>query len=295
MGRKAREKGDPHTPTRYHVWTPVVQRLFLLIDRKDKEEFLRILHLLMGTYFVELVSFEIMDNHFHLVIKIYQPHRVPIEEVKRRFKNLYPKEKFHPEKAQEYLEKWGDLSMFMKSLNERFAKYFNKTHGTSGHFWACRFKSVILGDERAMINCMAYVDLNAVKARMVENPEDFPYGSIYYILHRQKDEPLINIGEYRDLFSSTSIGREYDEIARQKFSARLSYLNEEDREAYIRYLAWVAVKREGDLLRKIEEFTNATVLGEPENMEYIFGKLSPNRSWKCYNFEIGSITLTAAK
>jgi REP element-mobilizing transposase RayT len=76
-----------------------------------------------------------------------------------------------------YTRRMHDLSEFMKSLLERFTKWFNRTHSRSGTLWEDRFKSVIVESGVAARTMAAYIDLNPVRAGMVEDPADYRWSS----------------------------------------------------------------------------------------------------------------------
>jgi putative transposase len=76
-----------------------------------------------------------------------------------------------------YTRRMHDLSEFMKSLLERFTKWFNRAHSRSGTLWEDRFKSVIVESGTAARTMAAYIDLNPVRARMVEDPAEYRWSS----------------------------------------------------------------------------------------------------------------------
>jgi hypothetical protein len=76
-----------------------------------------------------------------------------------------------------YTRRMHDLSEFMKSLLERFTKWFNRTHSRSGTLWEDRFKSVIVESGVAARTMAAYIDLNPVRAGMVKDPADYRWSS----------------------------------------------------------------------------------------------------------------------
>ena len=74
---------------------------------------------------------------------------------------------------QRYTRRMHDLSWFMKSLLERFTKWFNGRHSRSGTLWEDRFKSVIVESGVAARTIAAYIDLNPVRAGMVNDPAEY--------------------------------------------------------------------------------------------------------------------------
>ena len=76
-----------------------------------------------------------------------------------------------------YTRRMHDLSEFMKSLLERFTKWFNRAHSRSGTLWEDRFKSVIVESGTAARTMAAYIDLNPVRAGMVADPAEYRWSS----------------------------------------------------------------------------------------------------------------------
>ena len=76
----------------------------------------------------------------------------------------------------------------MKEIKQGFSRFYNKKHGRKGFFWSERFKSVIVDNGKTLINCLAYIDLNPVRAGIVEKPEEYRWCSLgYYIQSKNKD------------------------------------------------------------------------------------------------------------
>jgi len=70
----------------------------------------------------------------------------------------------------------------MKEIKQGFSRYYNKRHNRRGFFWADRYKSVIVEEGETLINCLAYVDLNPVRAGIVKRPDDYRWNSLGYHL-----------------------------------------------------------------------------------------------------------------
>jgi putative transposase len=68
--------------------------------------------------------------------------------------------------------KLSSLSEFVREIKVGFARYYNKRHDRRGYFWGDRFKSVIVDKGETLINCLAYIDLNPLRAGIVNRPED---------------------------------------------------------------------------------------------------------------------------
>ena len=164
----------------YHVMSRTVQPGLPITD-EDKEFFLNQLQFLTSVYFIDVISFCIMDNHFHLLVQTTPVNEISDTEVEKRF-GIYYKDKFIFSKGEipHFKRKWSNLSEFMKELKQKFTRYYNKKNNRKGYFWSDRFKSVIIEKGESVKNCSAYIDLNPVRAGIVSTPEEYRWSSIGY-------------------------------------------------------------------------------------------------------------------
>ncbi len=178
----------------YHIVSRVVDRR-MVFQAKDKEIFRRILRNQEAFSGVRVITYCLMDNHFHLLLEV--PNRetlAPLDEegllevlpllydeetvegVRQEMERarLAGDERWHKEILNRYEKRRGDLAHFMKALKLRVSFYMNKRLGRVGTFWEERYKSVLIEDsEAALLTVAAYIDLNPVRAGMVAKPEDY--------------------------------------------------------------------------------------------------------------------------
>ena len=148
---------------------------------------------------IEVVTYAVMSNHVHAVLRT-RPDLVQCwsdEETAARWLALFPVERNddgrpkapslsaieslagQPERLAEIRARLGSVSWFMRCLNEYVARMANREDGCKGRFWEGRFKCQVLLDDSALLACMAYVDLNPVRAWVAETPEQSEYTGIY--------------------------------------------------------------------------------------------------------------------
>lgn len=197
---------DPTTPGAYHCIQRVVRRAMLCgydfatdksYDHRRGwiEERLKTLAASFG---IDLLNYAVMSNHCHMTLR-NRPDVVETwtnEEVARRWWSLFPKRKnkdktpaeptendlksfMAPGYCKQLRARLSDISWWMRSFAEPIARRSNKEDGAKGRFWEGRFKSQRLADETALLACSAYIDLNPIRAGLVDSIDKSNYTSAY--------------------------------------------------------------------------------------------------------------------
>lgn len=172
----------------------------VLFDDVEKEALRRLLWKMAEFSGVRLVTYCIMGNHFHALVEV--PKREiwlerfagdgGEERLYTHLRTLYSREFVGLLKQEmEELRKLGmdtlalaklesikkrfcDLSIFVKEVKERYSRWFNKRHERKGMLWMDRYKSVMVEGKGEPLHTMAaYIDLNPVRAGLVEDPKDY--------------------------------------------------------------------------------------------------------------------------
>ncbi|MDD2390943.1 MAG: hypothetical protein PHP23_14590 [Desulfobacterales bacterium] len=125
-------------------------------------------------YFAEIIGFYLLSNHFHILTKMIPEARFSDEQIQKRYEAFYGDERvFARGQLPALRSKYGSLSEFIREIKLGFARYYNKRHNHRGCFWGDRFKGVIVDKGETLVNCLAYIDLNPLRAGMVKRPEQY--------------------------------------------------------------------------------------------------------------------------
>ncbi|MEY3894812.1 MAG: hypothetical protein RLZZ214_331 [Verrucomicrobiota bacterium] len=186
----------------YHCISRVVDRK-LVFGPDEKEKFRTFMRMQENFAGCRVVSYCLMSNHIHLLIEVPAAPAGGFsdEQLLERLRAIYS-EAYVATVALELAEarklvagslakeglvvarihsrftyRMHDLSEFMKTLMQRFTKWFNRTHSRQGNLWEDVFKSVIVEDGAAAKTVAAYIDLNPVRAGIAADPADYRWSS----------------------------------------------------------------------------------------------------------------------
>jgi putative transposase len=178
-------------PAVYHVMSRTALDGYVLGD-VEKEHLVELIKRLSQVYFAEVLGFCIMGNHFHLLVRMHQDEKYSDEEIRERFKLYYgrkdPDEELNIDNILQLRKRWSSISEYVKEIKQGFSRFYNRKHNRQGFFWSERFKSVIVDNGETLINCLAYIDLNPVRAGLVDKPENYRWSSIgYHVQANNKD------------------------------------------------------------------------------------------------------------
>ena len=184
----------------YHVMSRVVDRQMVL-GSQEKEKFRKLMRKVESFSGVRVLTYAILDNHFHLLLEVPEPEALSDAQLLKRLHALYPADQVsriadwiktardagendNAERIrQRYIARMYDLSEFVKTLKQRYTQWHNRRHNRKGTLWEERFKSVLLEPTRArknqnnnaLLTIAAYIDLNAVRAGIVTDPKSYRY------------------------------------------------------------------------------------------------------------------------
>ncbi|UCH95643.1 MAG: transposase [Candidatus Aminicenantes bacterium] len=206
--KRLKVKGEAY----YHIMSRTVGQEFYLGD-VEKEKLFNIIQYYSGFYFVKVLGLSLLNNHFHLLIKSEPQSHYNDDEIMQRIKRyILDREKNKKKKRKKRIEEeeeqdqvqmqdedeeeeislnrlariknqMEDISEYVRAIKQTFSRWYNKMNNRTGYLWGDRFKSVLLEEGESLVNCLAYIDLNPVRAGIVERPEDYRWCSMGYRIH----------------------------------------------------------------------------------------------------------------
>jgi len=141
--------GYPH-----HIILRGNNRQAIFMDSADFQRMLALLQAHAQDQQVQIHAYVLMSNHLHLLLTPLQNDSLP---------------------------------KMMQAVGRSYVLYFNKRHGRSGTLWEGRYRSTLIQTERYLLACMAYIDLNPVRASMVVQAADYLWSSHGHYIGRQNE------------------------------------------------------------------------------------------------------------
>lgn len=245
----------------YHCISRCVRRAFLCgKDRYSGQDFshrrqwlLDRIKQVASAFAIDIAAYAIMNNHYHLVLRVdrKQAQSWTDDEVIERWCMLF----CGPLLVQGYLcgkalsvaeretvsaiagvwrKRLMDISWYMRCLNEYVARQANREDGCTGRFWEGRFKAQALLGDRAVLSCMAYVDLNPVRAGLAQALTDSDFTSIQERLLQLSSQQRTQQPEVEEPTSKANLLPFADAQPRSGIGARLPVTLR----AYIELVDW---------------------------------------------------------
>ena len=166
----------------HHVIQRGNNRQAIFRSDADRERLMQLLGEYARKHRVAINAYVLMDNHFHLLLTPDTEDGVPL---------------------------------MMQAVGRRYVRYFNDLHQRTGTLWEGRYRSTLIQDERYLVACMVYLDLNPVRAGMVVEPREHPWSSHRHFIGQTQDRRITPHPLYWSL-GNTPFAREaaYTEMVR---------------------------------------------------------------------------------
>lgn len=167
----------------YHILTRGNNRQDVFKDEKDYQKYMEVIKRYKEKFKFKLYHYVLMRNHIHLVL--------------------------------ETTERGGSLAEIMKGINLAYAQYYKGKYKHIGHFWQDRYKSIIISKDDYLLACGSYVELNPVRAKIVEDPKDYKWSSYSVYAYGKKDLIVDEHPIYKSLSKDEAErGKRYREFVR---------------------------------------------------------------------------------
>lgn len=145
--------GYPH-----HIIQRGNNRQAIFAKAEDYQLWLELLQENAKKFAVDIHAYVLMSNHFHLLATPQTAEGVP---------------------------------QMMQAIGRRYVRYFNDSQKRTGTLWEGRYKSTLIQTDRYFLACMAYIDLNPVRAGLVAQAGDYPWSSHGHYIGLRADKLLV--------------------------------------------------------------------------------------------------------
>lgn len=169
----------------FHVYNRVAGALNFLpfMNEKVRQMFFEMLKKSLERSFIQAAACTLMGNHFHLILSVPKVRKLKRETLHKYAEIRWGK---HWQRETRYWtdQRWWQfnedlfsLDCFMRDFEGPFARWYNRQHNERGPFWERRFKANLLEGQRALLECLFYIELNPVRANLCRRPELWAAGS----------------------------------------------------------------------------------------------------------------------
>ncbi len=196
MSRIARNQMET---TFFHNMTQGINKEYIFEENRCKKKYIELLQKEVNEFNINLIAFTIMNNHAHILL---------------------------------HTENISNMSKFMKTINEKFAMYYNYINKRVGIVFRNRYKSQPILSEKQLLNCIRYIFNNPVRAKIVLNPEKYIYSNF-------KDFQVSQISEISldRIYKNINNSIDFPNVKNQKIIAEAEFLDTfEDTEIFIKEL-----------------------------------------------------------
>jgi REP element-mobilizing transposase RayT len=142
----------------YHIMNRGRRGEDIFSDKRDYEVFINLLKETAEQWNVKITAYCLMSNHYHVLLQT-------------------------PE---------GNLSRSMRHLNGIYTQRYNKMHGYDGQLFRGRYKSILVDEDTYLLELLKYIHKNPLKAKLVENIDDYPWSSHKGYLSNKKNHDWLN-------------------------------------------------------------------------------------------------------
>lgn len=158
----------------YHVFNRSTEKRRIFYTEKDYNKFLDRMIYYKEITKIKILCYSILPNHFHFLLK------EPTSRVA------------HPEGL-------SAISNFVSLLTNSYTKYFNYSKNHPGRIFQGPFKSKLVNTDPYLQSVFAYINLNALKHKIVQNINDWPYTSHHELIENIHQADLFSLSEYKEI------------------------------------------------------------------------------------------------
>lgn len=161
----------------YHVMNRGAGRENIYSDEFDKQAFLQVIEEACEQYKVEILSYCLMDNHYHLLLKT--PN--------------------------------ANISRTMRHINGVYTQRYNRRHVTDGPLFRGRYKAILVDSDAYLLHLTKYIHLNPLTAKMVKHLDNYPWSSYLAYVGKVQPKPWLKCEEvYEQLTNTGNKAKKYE-------------------------------------------------------------------------------------